>query len=848
MAYTDRIEPRLYRVRGLGAINLSIVYEAMAMIRVVLAFGTQKREYNRFRKQGEHFTNEVVGLTVRQTAFKLLVQTITAAGTAAVIGVGAYQAIKGKITAGELLVIVSYIHKIYQPLEELTTTITSFQQWFINLMMSFDLLDKEPDIKEKPDARPLPYGEGGIELENVCFDYPGRADVLKDVSFEIPSGKAIALVGPTGAGKSTLTSLLPRFYDPTRGTVRIDGHDTRELKLHDVRSQFSIVLQEPRLFSGTISNNIRYAKPEASMDEVIEAAKAANAHDFISESPQGYETLLGEGGAQISGGERQRIAVARAFLRDAPILILDEPTSSIDSRTEAVILDALDRLMEGRTTILIAHRLSTIRSVDEILVMDGGRVVQRGEHDELAAQPGLYKQLWEAQTRAGERLQAPEAALAERESAPEPEPEPEPEPASPGVSLEPVEPHGAELVGPPPRPKIVLLGMLTRIPVGGAAWLVGHYAAGFERLGYDVYYVEAHARTPSMFMTHDNDDGAGKAATYVKEIARRFGLEGRWAFQALHDNGHTWGMHQRELDRLFEEAALVINMHGGTVPLPEHAATDRLVFLGSDPVEVELEVHRGDQRAIGFLDQHVAHFTWGLNYGNPDCTLPWADSYEFVPSPPPVVLDFWDNGIVPNGAPFTTIGNWRQSYRNVHHDNRTFRWSKHQQFMKFIDLPMRTDARIELALSSVDEGDRLLLAEHGWKVRNGLAISRDLDSYREYITNSAGEVSAAKEQNVHFRTGWFSERSVTYLAAGRPVVVQDTGFGSALPTGEGLFAFSTVEEAAQALDEVLTDPVRHRRAARDIAREYLSHEVVLGKMLEHVGLSPNLRRSPSVRK
>ena len=168
--------------------------------------------------------------------------------------------------------------------------------------------------------------------------------------------------------------------------------------------------------------------------------------------------------------------------------------------------------------------------------------------------------------------------------------------------------------------------------------------------------------------------------------------------------------------------------------------------------------------------------------------------------------------------------------------------------MKFIDLPMRTDARIELALSSVDEGDRLLLAEHGWKVRNGLAISRDLDSYREYITNSAGEVSATKEQNVHFRTGWFSERSVTYLAAGRPVVVQDTGFGSALPTGEGLFAFSTVEEAAQALDEVLTDPVRHRRAARDIAREYLSHEVVLGKMLEHVGLSPNLRRSPSVRK
>ena len=397
--YTERIEPRIYRVRGLGALNLAIAYEAMMMMRVVLAFGTQRREFKRFRKQGESWADETVGLTVRQTAFRLVVQLITSCGTAAVIGVGAYQAINGQITAGELLVVLSYITQIYKPLEELTNTITAFQQQFINLLMSFDLLDMKPEVTEKPDAQPLPKARGEIELDNVGFGYERRPGVLKDVSFHIPPGRAVAVVGPTGAGKSTLVSLMPRFYDASEGSVRIDGHDVRDLKLDDLRTQFSIVLQEPLLFSGTIATNISYAKPDASEEEVIAAAKAANAHDFISAFPDGYSTLLGEGGAKTSGGERQRIAVARAFLRDAPILILDEPTSSIDSRTESVILDALDRLMQGRTTILIAHRLSTIRSVDQILVMDDGRVVQQGTPEELVNQPGLYRHLWNAQTR-----------------------------------------------------------------------------------------------------------------------------------------------------------------------------------------------------------------------------------------------------------------------------------------------------------------------------------------------------------------------------------------------------------------------------------------------------------------
>ncbi len=861
--YTSRIEPRIYRVRGLGALNLSIAYEAMAMIRVVLAFGTQRREWRRFRKQGENWADETVGLTVRQTAFKLAVQLITSAGTAAVIGVGAYQAVNGQITAGELLVVLSYINQIYQPLEELTTTITNFQQQFISLLMSFDLMDMKPDVTQKPGALPLKSGRGEIELDGVGFSYEGRPDVLKDVSIRIPPGQAVALVGPTGAGKSTFVSLLPRFYDAVEGSVRIDGHDVRDLKLADLRGQFSIVLQEPLLFSGMIHTNISYGKPDASEEEVIEAAKAANAHDFISALPHGYNTLLGEGGAMISGGERQRIAVARAFLKDAPILILDEPTSSIDSRTESVILDALDRLMEGRTTILIAHRLSTIRSVDEILVMDHGEIVQQGSHEALAKVPGLYRHLWEAQTRGGEvaklpapsepkHLQAtpapapPQAAEAQSEEDATAAPtvdetgdatQPTKEPVARKSRL----PGGAAAL---PPPKIVLLGMLTKIPVGGVAWLVRHYAAGFERLGYEVYYVEAHARTPSMFMSHERDDGTGKAAAYLDKIAERFGLQGRWAFQALHENGRCYGMSAAQLERLYSEAALIVNMHGGTLPLPEHAATDRLVFLGTDPVEVELEVHRGDERALEFLDQHAAYFTWGLNYGNPDCKLPWATAYPFVPSPPPVVLDFWNNDAVPDGAPFTTIGNWRQQFRNVRFEGEVYQWSKHQQFLKILDLPLRTRTPIELALSSYEDHDQLLLAEHGWRVRPGLEFSQDLDGYRDYVVGSAGEVSVAKEQNVHFRTGWFSERSATYLAAGRPVILQDTGFGAALPTGEGLFAFADLDEAAAAIEEVECDPARHRKAAREVAREYLSHEVVLGDMLEHVGL----RRSKASRR
>jgi len=412
--YTKRIEPRLYYVRGLEGQALSIVYEAMAMIRVIVAFGREKHEYGRFRRQGEEAMSARIDLTVRQTFFSLAVSVLTAAGTALVLGFGGWHVIHHELTVGELLVVMSYIAAVYQPLQAITSTLVSLQQEFINMRMVFDILDTHADIEEDPDAISIERAKGELVVEDLCFDYEGRHGTLQDISFSLNAGHRVGIAGPTGAGKSTLVSLLPRFYNAAGGSILLDGIPTRKLTIESLRKQFSIVHQEPMLFSGTIADNIRYGRLEATNSEIIAAAKAANVDTFISALPDGYETELGEGGAQLSGGERQRIAVARAFLKDAPILILDEPTSSIDSATESVILDALERLMVGRTTIIVAHRLGTLRGVDLILVMDGGRIVERGTHTELIALGGLYRRLYEAQVADDRRDTEDSEALRER--------------------------------------------------------------------------------------------------------------------------------------------------------------------------------------------------------------------------------------------------------------------------------------------------------------------------------------------------------------------------------------------------------------------------------------------------
>jgi ABC-type multidrug transport system fused ATPase/permease subunit len=408
--YATHIQDRLQGVRCLEGESLAIIHESLSMMRVIVAFGREEHEFRRFRKQTTSAVAARVKVTIRQTIFSLVVNMITAVGSTLVLGLGAYHVIQGKLTVGQMLVVIAYIAAVYKPLETISYTIGSLQDRFISLKNTFQFLDVKPDIKDEPHARAITSASGLIVYEHVNFSYSGRVATLKDISFEAKPGQIIGIVGPTGAGKSTLVSLLPRFYDPRGGRILLDGQDIRELTLKSLRQQVSIVLQEPLLFSGTITDNIRYGRLEASENEIVEAAKAANAHDFIMRLPQKYQTILGERGAAISGGERQRISVARAFLKNAPILILDEPTSSVDSKTEAVILDALDRLMLGRTTFMIAHRLSTLHNADLVLVLNHGELVEQGTQEELLRMGGLYRQLHDAQMAAKRQKAQPGAA------------------------------------------------------------------------------------------------------------------------------------------------------------------------------------------------------------------------------------------------------------------------------------------------------------------------------------------------------------------------------------------------------------------------------------------------------
>ena len=336
-----------------------------------------------------------------------------------------------------------------------------------------------------------------------------------------------------------------------------------------------------------------------------------------------------------------------------------------------------------------------------------------------------------------------------------------------------------------------------------------------------------------------SESASALASAFIADVMRRFDLgDDHWAFHALHDDGQCYGLSEESLTRLYRDAALIFNLHGGTIPRAEHCETDRLVYLGTDPVEHEVDIYHGVQETIEYLEPHCAFFTWGENYGNADCGVPVSDRFQFIPTRQPIVLDLWEPF---HGGPadtFTTIGNWRQPWRPVTLNGEVYQWSKHLEFLKFIDLPRRCPQPFELALSSLEHEDRCLLEANGWNVLESLGFTTDLDAYRAYLGQSRGEFTVAKDQNIRLRSGWFSDRSASYLACGRPVVTQETGFSNILPTGEGLFAFSTMEDIEEAIARINADYDRHCRAAAKIAREWFDYRVVLPAILDHIGCKP----------
>jgi len=375
-AYRPRMRRQSRHVKNLESSALAIAQETLGALRVVKAFGQEARETDRFLRRAAEGMVARIRLALLEGRFGLLIGLTTALGMAAVLLIGAGHVRSGTLTLGELLMVMAYLGQLYEPLKTISRRAAGLQSYLASAERAFALLDERPDVLERPHARPLARAAGAVAFRHVSFAYDADRPVLDAVSFEVPPGARVGIVGTTGVGKTTLVSLLTRFYDPTHGAILLDGVDVRDYRLADLRRQFAIVLQEPVLFSTSIAENIAYGRPGASDLEIARAARAAGAHDFIVRLPRGYTTPVGERGMQLSGGERQRVALARAFLKDAPLLILDEPTSSVDVKTEAAILQAMERLMHGRTAFLITHRTSTLAACEVRLRLERGRLVE----------------------------------------------------------------------------------------------------------------------------------------------------------------------------------------------------------------------------------------------------------------------------------------------------------------------------------------------------------------------------------------------------------------------------------------------------------------------------------------
>ena len=406
--YTSTLVNREERVKELESKLLERLYETFGAMRLVKSFAREPHELARYVRAGDTTMNARIAITWQQSLFSVVVSAITIIGTALVVVVGGTYVMRGRLKVGELYVVINYLAAVYGPLSAIAHTTGQLQGAVAGAKRVRTMFAMVPETDDAPGAIDASGIKGDVRFEDVGFTYPDGTAVLHDISFEARSGQMIALVGLTGAGKTTLVSLIPRFYNPSAGRVLIDGVDVRQYRVRSLRERIGIVLQDPVLFSGTIGDNLRYGRLDATPEEIEQAARAAHAHEFISRLPKGYDTEIAEAGGGLSGGERQRLSVARAILKNAPILILDEPTSSLDAISEEIVFAALRRLRAGRTTIVIAHRLSTVRDADRILVLDGGKIAAQGRHEELLKSSQLYRRMC-ARLSVGKSLDDPES-------------------------------------------------------------------------------------------------------------------------------------------------------------------------------------------------------------------------------------------------------------------------------------------------------------------------------------------------------------------------------------------------------------------------------------------------------
>jgi len=373
---------------------LAQAQEGLSSIRMVHAFGREEFEVRQFQQQARQSLQANLRLTLTNVNSALVISTLMVVGTAVMYYIGTVHVLSGTLTLGSLLVFSAYLLMLYQPLESLTYTTWAMEGATAGAKRCFEVLDRQDDVVDSPGAAAISSAQGAIAFEAVNFGYAPDRCVLRNIDLQIDPNQIIGLVGGTGAGKSTLLSLVPRFYDPTTGSIRLDGCDIRQITKKSLRAQIAIVLQDTLLFSTTVRENIAYGRPDATEEEIIEAARRAQADEFIRQMPQGYGSLVGERGGHLSVGQRQRIGIARAFLKNAPILLLDEPTSALDPSTESAIMDTIKELMRGRTTLIATHRLATIHNLDQIIVLEHGRIVEQGRGPELAARGGIYAKLY----------------------------------------------------------------------------------------------------------------------------------------------------------------------------------------------------------------------------------------------------------------------------------------------------------------------------------------------------------------------------------------------------------------------------------------------------------------------